>query len=344
MHSLNESGTSVHLALAGKGGNIRCVFSSADEMRVGTGMTTRKHVSRIYWYVEQLSEDRFSLRRINSHHVPTGEERVIPLRELIEGYIPEVEFFEGNTVPAMELLQEYLDQGSEQREQGRLYSAQDSFGQALGMDEANVRALFNLGLIALSLHDQDKAREMMRELLKIKSTFSGRDQHLFNEFGIALRKAGMYDEAADYYAKGLEFVENDENLFYNLARVNYERGCWAECVEALGRSHALNPELTAARQLGELLVELANNDALREQYNKPPVPDDVAARLVAFIRSRTTAPAQPAIASGPNREALPAPAEVQPAAEEEQGANGCPEAGRVRTGSGAARDELKFDI
>jgi len=344
MHPLNEVGTSIHLALAGNGGSIRCVFSSADEMRVGTGTTTRKHLSRIYWYVEQLSEERFSLRRINSHHVPTGEERVIPLHELVEGYIPEVEFFEGNTVPAMQLLQEYLDQGSEQREQGKLYSAQDSFSRALDMDEGNVRALFNLGLIALTLHDRDKACDIMRQLLKIKSTFSGRDQHLFNEFGIALRKAGLYDEAADYYARGLEFVENDENLFYNLARVNYERGRWAECVEALCRSHALNPWLTATRQLGELLAELANNDSLREQYNKPPVPDDVAARLAAvFPRKNATVQGQPAIASGPVREALPAPAGDHPSTAEASEQAGTPEAGRVRTG-GVSRDELKFDI
>lgn len=343
MNSLDESGTSVHLALAGNGGSVRCVFSSGDEIRVGTGTTTRKHLSRIFWYVEQLAEDRFSLRRINSHHVPTGEERVIPLRELIEGYIPEVEFFEGNTVPAMELLQEYLEQGTEQREQGKLYSAQDSFCRALGIDEGNVRALFNLGLIALSLHELDKARDMMRELLKIRSAFSGKDQHLFNEFGIALRKAGLHDEAADYYAKALEFVEDDEHLFYNLARVNYERGRWAECVEALGKSCSLNPRLTAARQLGELLVELANNDTLREQHNKPPVPDDVAARLVAFMRDRAPARGQQAIPPGQTREALPAPAD-QPLADARPDQTDSPETGRVRTGSGAPRDDLKFDI
>lgn len=343
MHSLNEPGTPAHLVMVG---SVRCVFSSADEMRVGTGTTTRKHVSRIYWYVEQLADDRFSLRRINSHHVPTGEELVIPLRELIDGYVPEIEFFEGNTVPAMELLQEYLDQGTEQREQGKLYSAQDSFCRALGMDEGCVRALFNLGLIALSLHDLDKARDMMRELLKIRSTFLGKDQHLFNEFGIALRKAGLYDEAADYYAKALEFVEDDEHLFYNLARVNYERGQWALCVEALGRSRALNPGLAATHQLGELLVELANNDTLREQHNKPPVPDDVAAKLVAFMRDRASAQAQPAFSPGPICEALPAPATAEnlPPADTPPGQTDTPETGRARTGAGMPREDLKFDI
>lgn len=305
-------------------GRIMCVFSSVEDMRVGTGTTTRKHLSKIYWYVEELSDDRFSLRRINSHHVPSGDAQIIPLPKLIEGFTPEVEFFEGNTIPAMELLQEFLDQGTEQREQGKLYSAQDSFRRALGMDEANVRALFNLGLIALSLHDLDKARDMMRELLKIRSTFAGKDQHLFNEFGIALRKAGLFDEAADYYAKALEFVEDDENLFYNLARVNYERGRWEECVEAIGRSRALNPHLAATRKLGELIVELANNAALREQHDKPPIPDAVAAGLVGVMG--TMVPVSDGTRGHESAES--------------------PEAGRVRTGGGhtATRDDMKFDI
>jgi tetratricopeptide (TPR) repeat protein len=244
-------------------GRIMCVFSSVEDMRVGTGTTTRKHLSKIYWYVEELSDDRFSLRRINSHHVPSGDGQVIPMSKLIEGFTPEVEFFEGNTIPAMELLQEFLEQGTEQREQGKLYSAQDNFRRALGMDEANVRALFNLGLIALSLHDLDKARDMMRELLKIRSTFAGKDQHLFNEFGIALRKAGLFDEAAAYYAKALEFVEDDENLYYNLARANYERGRWEECVEAIGRSRALNPHLAGRVRTGKAAGQTATRDDMK---------------------------------------------------------------------------------
>jgi tetratricopeptide (TPR) repeat protein len=307
-------------------------------LRVGTGTTTRKHSSRIYWYVEELDEDHFSLRRINSHHVPSGDEVVVTLKELVANYTPEVEFFEGNTLPALELLEEYLDEGTEQRAKGKLYSAQDSFGRALGLDEGNVRALFNLGLIALAQHDLGKARDTMGELLKIRSTFTGKDQHLFNEFGIALRKGGLFDESSAYYAKALEFVEDDEHLYYNLARANYERGHWAECVDAIGRSRTLNPHLTATRQLGELVVELANNDSLREQYNKPPIPDDLAVELAGLMRTE--------------RLALPTPIGSEAKT---------PESGRARTGTGPAnigsasdsgtkagtgvtREDLKFDI
>jgi tetratricopeptide (TPR) repeat protein len=299
-------------------GAVRCVFSTLDAMKVGTGTTTRKHLSKIYWYVEEVAEERFSVRRINAHHVPSGDAEVISLNSLVDDYTPEVEFFEGNTIPAMELLEEYLNEGTEQREQGRLYSAQDSFSRALGMEEKNVRALFNLGLIYMALHDTNKARDMMRELLNIRSTFDGKDQFLFNEFGISLRKNGLFDEAAAYYGKALEFVQDDENLYYNLARAHYERGKWNECVEAIGKSRELNPRLEASASLGELIMELADNTALREQYNKPPIPKETADVLSQVMRVRI-------------------------AYDQEPGAGETPE-GRARTGSGASREDLKFDI
>lgn len=333
-----EAGAGGLARIRGAGGNVRCVFSALDELRVGTGTTTRKHTSRIYWYVEELDEDRFSLRRINSHHVPSGDEVVVTLKELVANYTPEVEFFEGNTLPALELLQEYLDEGTEQRAKGKLYSAQDNFGRALGLDEGNVRALFNLGLIALALHDLDKARDIMGDLLKIRSTFTGKDQHLFNEFGIALRKGGLFDEASAYYAKALEFVEDDEHLYYNLARANYERGHWAECVHAIGRSRALNPHLTATRQLGELMVELANNDSLREQYNKPPIPDDLAVELAGLMRTERLALAANQGSRAETPESGRARTGTGPAdtgAASEPGTQG---------GTGVSREDLKFDI
>ncbi|ADU63826.1 MAG: tetratricopeptide repeat protein [Pseudodesulfovibrio sp.] len=333
-----EAGTSDLARISDAGGSVRCVFSALDELRVGTGTTTRKHLSRIYWYVEELDEERFSLRRINSHHVPSGDEVVVTLKELVANYTPEVEFFEGNTIPALELLQEYLDEGTEQRAKGKLYSAQDSFGRALGLDEGNVRALFNLGLIALALNDLDKARDTMRELLKIRSTFTGKDQHLFNEFGIALRKNGLFEEASAYYAKALEFVEDDEHLYYNLARTNYERGHWAECIDAIGRSRSLNPGLAATSQLGELIVELANNDSLREQYNKPPIPDDLAVGLAGLMRAeRPTLPASDGsgaetLESGRAR-AGTGPTDIEPASDSGN-----------QAGTGVSREDLKFDI
>ena len=261
---------------AGVDDAVRCVFSSAERIKVGTGMTTRTHSSRLLWFVEGLGEGRFSLRKINDHHVPTGEEKVIGRDKLLRDFAPEVEYFEQYTLPAMELLEDYLDEGEAQREEGRLYSAEGSFNKALGLDEGNVRALFNLGLIYMEMEDEGKTHALMRSLLAIRSAFSGKDQHLFNEFGISLRKHGLFGEAVEYYSRALDFAPGDDHLHFNLSRAHFERGDWEGCVASLARSRELNPELEPAAELGSLVVRMAADPELCRRRGKPPVPDVVA--------------------------------------------------------------------
>ncbi|MEF2232351.1 MAG: tetratricopeptide repeat protein, partial [Pseudodesulfovibrio sp.] len=201
-------------ATLGPGGAVRCVFSSLERIKVGTGVTTRGHASKLLWFVEGLGEGRFSLRKLNDHHVPTGEGKVIGLDRLLRDYAPEVEHYEQYTLPAMELLEDFLDEGEGQRVAGKLYSAEGSFRKALGLDEQNVRALFNLGLVYMAMEDADRTRDLMRSLLTIRSAFTGKDQHLFNEFGISLRKHGLFREAVEYYSRALDYAPDDDHLLF----------------------------------------------------------------------------------------------------------------------------------
>lgn len=286
---LEDSGDSNDLT----GGDVQCVFSSQEMLKVGTGTTTRKHVSKIYWFVQSRGKEEFLARQINSHHVPAGEDVIIGLAELLETYIPEIEIWEEKVLPAMQELETLLEDGTSDREDGKLYSAEESFKQALTIEEQNVRALFNLGLIYLELEATDKARDMMTELLKLKTPFTGKDQHLFNELGISLRKNEMYDEAVAYYAHALQFIKDDEHLFYNLSRAHYERNDWPECVAALKACRELNPQLSAACDLAQLLYELSNDDALCKKNGKPVVPNNVAAAIVSVHNiDRTAYPVQ----------------------------------------------------
>jgi len=299
-------------------GIVQCVFSTMEKIKVGTGTTTRRHVSKIYWFVEQEDETSFSVRRINNNHVPTGKAKLISLDMLMENYLPEVEFWEMKTIPAVQHLEGVIKQGESDRQEGKYYSAEHHFKKALSIDEDNIRSLFNLGLTYLSLDAHDKARDMMEELLKFESSFMGKDQHLFNEFGIALRKNGMLDEAAVYYRHALTYVSNDEHLFYNLSRVHYERSDWKECVNALDKSRELNPQLKAACDLSKIVLELARNPELCQKHGKTPVPRDLMERIVRY--------------DGPVR--------TQPI---ELGQGAAPEKGRARSRVGAKDSVMEND-
>lgn len=264
-------------------GKVSCVFSTTERIKVGTGTTTRKHLSKLYWYVQQVDEREFAVQQINQGHVPSGEKFTISLEELLQDYTPEVERLEEQTLPAMRRLQDHLDAGETHREEGRIYSAENRFNSALEIDEQNVRALFNLGLIYLETKNVEKAKDMMRELVKINETFTGKNQHLFNEFGIALRKAGLLSEAVDYYTVAAEYAPEDENLHYNLSRAYYEQGDWDGCSDALVRSRTLNPKLSAARSLEKVVLKLHEDPDLCEKYGKPLVPPEAVHALLGNV-------------------------------------------------------------
>lgn len=297
-------------------GAVRCVFSTTEIVKVGTGTTTRKHASKQYCYVEQQEDGNFSVSPINENYLPSGESRVIVLKTLAEKYVPELEFFEEKTLPAMDQLEEHLDDGDLHREEGRHYSAEREYNKALGMDRQNMRALFSLGLTYLEMQNMDKARDMMDAILGVKTAFSGKNEHLYNEFGISLRKAGLFDEAVKYYSEAIKYVKNDQNLYYNLARANYERNNYQACVDALGMCYAIDPEMEASSELFNIILRMADKPHLAEQNNKSPVPRSIVDSIHEIQRG-----------DGPQ---VPSAAQPEDAPLDE--AASAPEIGRARAG------------
>ena len=268
-----------------RGGQVRCVFSTIRKTKIGMGSSARTRTTRVLWFVEQTGEESFEARKINPHNVPAGNADIIPLHRLVNDFTPELAHFEDVVLPAMLELEDILDQGDEYREEGRLYSAEMEYGKALSIEERNVRALFGLGLIYLSREEIGRTRGLLNELVQVKAAFDGKNQHLFNEFGIALRKSKLFTEAVVYYGRGLDFVKDDENLYYNLARAYYENGDWAPCLDALILSHRLNPKLEQSRDLFQVIVGLSESEQRLRRYDKPPVPPAVAARARQILRA-----------------------------------------------------------
>lgn len=286
-------------------GEVRCAFSSMEKTKVGTGTTTRTHIVKQYWYVEQVEDERYSIRRINEKNVPFGDEQVISQKALLEKYLPEIDFWEETALPAMNELEGHLEDGEDELEAKRYYSSRTSLNHALAFEEKNVRALFNLGILYTEIEDIDKAKDMMGELLKIKASFAGKNQYLFNNFGISLRKSSLYEEAITYYSKALEFITDDDHLYYNLARAHFELGNWEECVKALLKCKDINPGLDAIKQLAELLKKLADSPKLCKQNGRKPVPKHVADDLFSLLRvsggSTTSAAESNAATGGPKK-------------------------------------------
>jgi tetratricopeptide (TPR) repeat protein len=261
---------------------LKCVFSTVTEIKVGTGTTAKKQRSKLLWYVKQRDCDAFGVRKVNPQFVPVGEEKVISQDELLTNYTPEVEIHNTHVEPAMLALRKTIAKGDKHRERGEPLSAEMEYARALDVDETNVRAIFGLGMVYLERRDKQNSRTVFEQLLGLQAAFSEEHKHLFNEFGILLRKSALFDEAVRYYSRAAELSDADENLFYNLARAFYEKNDWEHSIEFAVRALELSPAHDHAMNLCRMAVALAESKSLQAKYGKPPVPPEVVKRAARY--------------------------------------------------------------
>ena len=219
---------------------VQGVFSTQEVRRVGTGTTTRKTVQKTFWYLEQHGNE-IDCQPLNTNYVPSGPKRKITLDELIAKFSPEPEFYLNSVFPKMQEMQRSVDNGDEHREKGENFAAEYEYSRALKVDEENVRANFGIGLTYLERGDNAKAQDIFQRLVKLEAAFEPEHKHLFNEFGINLRKSKMLQESFEYYQRALELSPSDENLYMNMARVLLELKDINQCVDYLLKALELAP-------------------------------------------------------------------------------------------------------
>lgn len=220
---------------------LRGVFSSQEVRMVGTGTTRRKSIHKVFWFVEQSEDGTIEVQPLNTNYVPTGSKKPISLEELLEKYSPEPEFYVQSVYPKIRELNESVEKGDDCREKGENFSAEHEYGNALTLDEENVRANFGIGLTYLARGQVDKADNIFERLVHLDAAFEEEHKHLFNDFGISLRKNKMYKQAEEYYSRALELSKGDENLHVNMARALLEEQDYTGCVEHLLEALKLAP-------------------------------------------------------------------------------------------------------
>lgn len=220
---------------------VKGVFSTQEIRKVGTGTTTRKTVQKTFWFVEQRG-DEIECQPLNPNYVPSGPKRKITMDELVAKFSPEPEFYQMSVFPAMRELHKSVENGDNHREKGETFAAEYEYSRALKVDEENVRANFGIGLTYMERGELEKAENIFERLVKLESAFEEEHKHLFNEFGINLRKNKMLTQAVEYYRRALELSGDDENLHMNLARALLETKDIDGCLEHLFKALELNPQ------------------------------------------------------------------------------------------------------
>ncbi len=251
MSNRNDSASLEHIISGRAGGmpsgagarveKVRGVFSTQEILRVGTGTTTRKTVKKTFWFVEQEDDNKAMSQPLNSNYVPSGPKKIITMEELLEKYAPEPEFYMNSVYPKMQELQRELDNADSHRAKGENFTAEYEYKVALKVDEENVRANFGIGLTYLQRGEANKAEDIFGRLVKLDAAFEEDHKHLFNDFGISLRKNKMYLQSVEYYERAIELNGEDENLRMNLARALFEIKQYDKCLDQLLKALSINP-------------------------------------------------------------------------------------------------------
>ena len=234
---------------------IKGIFSTQAIQKVGTGTTTRRTIQKMYWFVEEDPSHNLLIQPLNKQYVPSGPKRRIALDEMLEKFSPEPEFYISTVYPRLRELNMVIQKGEQHREKGEVFSAELEFTQALAVDEENIRANFGLGLTYLDRGEANKAEDIFQRLVRLDAAFEKEHKHLFNEFGISLRKNKMLDQALSYYQRAEELAVRDDNLLFNIARAFFDKKDYGKAMEYLQKALALNPDHVESRRFAAFLTE-----------------------------------------------------------------------------------------
>jgi tetratricopeptide (TPR) repeat protein len=238
------------------------VFSMTQAAQIGVGGTAREYRQKSYWFARRLDDDAYEVQPLNANHLPSGMRNVLSRKEFVAGYTPEPGYYEKMTLPHMQSLKKKLEMGERFLDEGNLDEAEKYFCKAILLDENNCRANLGLGQVACLKRDHRRLEGILRRILNLDEVFREEQRHLFNSFGIDLRKAGYHAGAVTYYQRALELNPDDDHLRFNMARACFDGGDLEQCVVHLRKALEINPDFSQARDFLRHLESAAVPEAL----------------------------------------------------------------------------------
>jgi len=227
---------------------IEGVFSIEKAMKIGAGTTARRVKQAMSYLVKEQDGGVIQIQPIGADDLPVGSMEEISKDELLKDYMPDPAAYK-RVMVKMRDIQKSIARGEKFRKRGETFTAEFEFNKALAMDEQNVRANFGVGMCYIERGEKEKAQEVFERIVKIDAAFGNEHKHLFNEYGIKLRKNKMFADAVEYYKRALDLTEEDENLHYNIARAEFECENYARAEDALGKCLALAPDHVEGKKL-----------------------------------------------------------------------------------------------
>lgn len=238
------------------------VYLERTVVTVGYLDTSRKTALENYWRADPLDEDRVKVTLLDINDEPTDLWEIVSRREFHQRFMHQPGYWNKTKGNKQRLAEVIIDRADEHYNKKEYLSAEYEYKNALRLDEESVRANFGLGLTYMAQGEIEKARDVFFRLANIQAVYSPQHKHLFNEFGIQLRRSGLYNEAMEHYHRALTIVGSDENLWFNLGRALHEDGHRPDLARrAMDKALALNPAMLEARAyINRFMTDPAQGD------------------------------------------------------------------------------------
>jgi Flp pilus assembly protein TadD len=223
------------------------IYLKQEEMKLGVGSTARVTTTEDYYEVVEVDENSVKIQLLDFRDQPLGKASVIPKKRLKEFiYCPD--YFKDKNSTKELVADKHVQSGDRHFEKKEFLSADYEYSKALGAKEDHLRANMGKGKTLFALGRKEQARRIFSKISHLGSLFQKENKHIFNEFGIELRKKGMLEEATSNYLKALSVDPEDEVLYYNLGRVYYEQGDPEKAKDQLQRALKIKANFEEAQE------------------------------------------------------------------------------------------------
>jgi len=255
------------------------VFCEETMITLGTGNTQRTQMVKNYCLAEQLDDGTVEVSFLGNEGQPIGIVTKVPYEEFLNKYTLEPNY----RVKTKEEREhdKHIALAERHRSRKELNSAEWEYTSALKIDPASIRANFGIGTLYMEMGQTEKAKSVFRKLSQVKAIFEEENKHIFSEFGIELRKAGMAEEALSNYLKALEISPGDEHLYFNIARLYYDARDWEFALQWVQKCAGINPDFLEASQLESLIRNGMNEkndpDTMKDSKRKQDGPGSAPA-------------------------------------------------------------------
>ncbi|MBN2705976.1 MAG: tetratricopeptide repeat protein [Deltaproteobacteria bacterium] len=228
-------------------------FGETVKISLGTGATKRATTGENIYFAEELPSGEIRLSLLNMAGQPTSITEIVERDVFLQRCRPKPDFIPPNRNARLERIKEKADrhasQGNLHLRRKEYNSAEFEFQCTLKLDEDHVRANYGLAKLHLEKGEEEQAREILEKITHIDALFEEENKHVFNEFGIDLRRMQMFDQALDSYRKALEINDRDPVLLFNMARALIDKKEWSEAMTMLQKALTLKDDFPEAQLL-----------------------------------------------------------------------------------------------